>query len=212
MLFIRALKWLLFHMCHRNSASETIKQKLVFVGSEEGKLLALRQSFAEVRFLLEVAVWLILVKFHFIGGQRCILLYVMDFDLKRMELISKNKLLYVVLLILLRGLRLLGYTYWLQITPYIFLIFQNYIRILTKFCCETFSVSPATSPSQTALVSIDCCSVTYHASHWQADTFTAEPPKFITCYALKLPRWLPKRYHLFLSGFWDWIVWLFVIS
>ena len=43
-------------MCNRNSASETIKQKLVFVGSEEGKLLALRQSFAEVRFLLEVAV------------------------------------------------------------------------------------------------------------------------------------------------------------
>nr|XP_016504604.1 PREDICTED: DEAD-box ATP-dependent RNA helicase 57-like [Nicotiana tabacum] len=31
----------------KNSASETIKQKLVFVGSEEGKLLALRQSFAE---------------------------------------------------------------------------------------------------------------------------------------------------------------------
>ncbi|THG18844.1 hypothetical protein TEA_017483 [Camellia sinensis var. sinensis] len=31
----------------KNSASESIKQKLVFVGSEEGKLLALRQSFAE---------------------------------------------------------------------------------------------------------------------------------------------------------------------
>ncbi|XP_059305749.1 DEAD-box ATP-dependent RNA helicase 57 isoform X1 [Lycium ferocissimum] len=31
----------------KNSASETIKQKLVYVGSEEGKLLALRQSFAE---------------------------------------------------------------------------------------------------------------------------------------------------------------------
>ncbi|KZV35086.1 DEAD-box ATP-dependent RNA helicase 57 [Dorcoceras hygrometricum] len=31
----------------KNSASETIKQKLIFVGSEEGKLLALRQSFAE---------------------------------------------------------------------------------------------------------------------------------------------------------------------
>lgn len=31
----------------KNSASELIKQKLVFVGSEEGKLLALRQSFAE---------------------------------------------------------------------------------------------------------------------------------------------------------------------
>ncbi|CAA3002996.1 DEAD-box ATP-dependent RNA helicase 57 [Olea europaea subsp. europaea] len=30
-----------------NSASESIKQKLIFVGSEEGKLLALRQSFAE---------------------------------------------------------------------------------------------------------------------------------------------------------------------
>ncbi|XP_042517839.1 DEAD-box ATP-dependent RNA helicase 57 [Macadamia integrifolia] len=31
----------------KNSASELIKQKLVFAGSEEGKLLALRQSFAE---------------------------------------------------------------------------------------------------------------------------------------------------------------------
>ncbi|KAF8408574.1 hypothetical protein HHK36_004637 [Tetracentron sinense] len=31
----------------KNSASELIKQKLVFTGSEEGKLLALRQSFAE---------------------------------------------------------------------------------------------------------------------------------------------------------------------
>ncbi|KAL0426388.1 UNVERIFIED_CONTAM: DEAD-box ATP-dependent RNA helicase 57 [Sesamum latifolium] len=31
----------------KNSASESIKQKLIFVGSEEGKLLALRQSFAE---------------------------------------------------------------------------------------------------------------------------------------------------------------------
>lgn len=31
----------------KNSASESIKQKLVFVGSEEGKLLALRQTFEE---------------------------------------------------------------------------------------------------------------------------------------------------------------------
>ncbi|KAJ6817053.1 DEAD-box ATP-dependent RNA helicase 57 [Iris pallida] len=31
----------------KNSASELIKQKLVFVGSEKGKLLAIRQSFAE---------------------------------------------------------------------------------------------------------------------------------------------------------------------
>ncbi|BFG36013.1 hypothetical protein CerSpe_222870 [Prunus speciosa] len=31
----------------KNTASKTIKQKLVFAGSEEGKLLALRQSFAE---------------------------------------------------------------------------------------------------------------------------------------------------------------------
>lgn len=31
----------------KNAASESIKQKLIFVGSEEGKLLALRQSFAE---------------------------------------------------------------------------------------------------------------------------------------------------------------------
>lgn len=33
---------------NRNTASENVKQKLVFAGSEEGKLLALRQSFAEV--------------------------------------------------------------------------------------------------------------------------------------------------------------------
>lgn len=39
---------------NRNSASESIKQRLVFVGSEEGKLIALRQSFAEVCFLLVV--------------------------------------------------------------------------------------------------------------------------------------------------------------
>uniref|UniRef100_A0A7N0UF15 RNA helicase n=1 Tax=Kalanchoe fedtschenkoi TaxID=63787 RepID=A0A7N0UF15_KALFE len=32
----------------KNSASETIKQTLLFAGSEEGKLLGLRQSFAEV--------------------------------------------------------------------------------------------------------------------------------------------------------------------
>lgn len=38
---------------HRNSASESIKQKLIFVGSEEGKLLALRQSFAEVCYVPE---------------------------------------------------------------------------------------------------------------------------------------------------------------
>ncbi|KAL1351862.1 hypothetical protein HN51_015731 [Arachis hypogaea] len=31
----------------KNMASETIKQKLIFTGSEEGKLLAIRQSFAE---------------------------------------------------------------------------------------------------------------------------------------------------------------------
>ncbi|XP_010475991.1 PREDICTED: DEAD-box ATP-dependent RNA helicase 57 [Camelina sativa] len=31
----------------KNTASETVKQKLVFAGTEEGKLLALRQSFAE---------------------------------------------------------------------------------------------------------------------------------------------------------------------
>lgn len=37
-----------FEILNRNSASELIKQKLVFAGSEEGKLLALRQSFAEV--------------------------------------------------------------------------------------------------------------------------------------------------------------------
>jgi len=36
----------------RNTASELIKQKLVFAGSEEGKLLALHQSFAEVYHIL----------------------------------------------------------------------------------------------------------------------------------------------------------------
>ncbi|KAK9193052.1 hypothetical protein WN944_003748 [Citrus x changshan-huyou] len=35
----------------RNTASESIKQKLVFAGSEKGKLLALRQSFAEPSFV-----------------------------------------------------------------------------------------------------------------------------------------------------------------
>ncbi|GKV30172.1 hypothetical protein SLEP1_g39016 [Rubroshorea leprosula] len=32
----------------KNTASESIKQKLVFAGSEEGKLLALHQSFLEL--------------------------------------------------------------------------------------------------------------------------------------------------------------------
>lgn len=32
----------------RNSASDSINQKLLFVGSEEGKLLALRQTFEKV--------------------------------------------------------------------------------------------------------------------------------------------------------------------
>lgn len=36
---------------NRNSASESIKQKLVFVGSEEGKLMALRQTFEEVQII-----------------------------------------------------------------------------------------------------------------------------------------------------------------
>lgn len=63
---------------NRNSASESIKQRLVFVGSEEGKLLGLRQSFAEVWFLLEVLCDFITVKFHFIWKDgRCILLYVL---------------------------------------------------------------------------------------------------------------------------------------
>lgn len=35
-------------MC-RNSASRTVKQKLMFVGSEDGKILALQQIFREVR-------------------------------------------------------------------------------------------------------------------------------------------------------------------
>lgn len=40
--------YLVFNFSPRNTASESIDQKLVFAGSEEGKLLALRQSFAEV--------------------------------------------------------------------------------------------------------------------------------------------------------------------
>lgn len=36
----------------RNSAAQTVKQRLVFVGSEEGKILALRQIFNEVIFFL----------------------------------------------------------------------------------------------------------------------------------------------------------------
>jgi hypothetical protein len=45
---------------NRNTASESIKQKLIFAGSEEGKLLALRQSFAEVsKILLNISQCLI---------------------------------------------------------------------------------------------------------------------------------------------------------
>lgn len=36
----------------RNSAAQTVKQRLVFVGTEEGKLLALRQIFKEVALIL----------------------------------------------------------------------------------------------------------------------------------------------------------------
>lgn len=43
------IELLLIGSLNRNSASESIKQKLVFVGSEEGKLLALRQTFEEVQ-------------------------------------------------------------------------------------------------------------------------------------------------------------------
>jgi hypothetical protein len=39
---------------NRNAASESIKQKLIFAGSEEGKLLALRQSFAEVCYAADI--------------------------------------------------------------------------------------------------------------------------------------------------------------
>lgn len=37
---------------YRNTASETVKQKLVYAGTEEGKLIALRQRFAEVSSLV----------------------------------------------------------------------------------------------------------------------------------------------------------------
>lgn len=40
---------LFLNFLNRNTASDSIKQKLIFAGSEEGKLLALRQSFAEVQ-------------------------------------------------------------------------------------------------------------------------------------------------------------------
>lgn len=45
-------KDLTFYNSYRNTASETVKQKLVFAGTEEGKLLSLRQSFAEVSSLI----------------------------------------------------------------------------------------------------------------------------------------------------------------
>ena len=40
----------LFVQLNRNSASSLIKQKLIFAGTERGKLLALRQSFQEVLY------------------------------------------------------------------------------------------------------------------------------------------------------------------
>lgn len=43
---------LTFYNSYRNTASETVKQKLVFCGTEEGKLIALRQRFAEVSSLV----------------------------------------------------------------------------------------------------------------------------------------------------------------
>ena len=45
---LRSLCMLLWY---RNSAAQTVNQKLVFVGSEEGKLLAIRQIFNEVSCL-----------------------------------------------------------------------------------------------------------------------------------------------------------------
>lgn len=42
----------LFVQLNRNSASSLIKQKLIFAGTERGKLLALRQSFQEVLRLI----------------------------------------------------------------------------------------------------------------------------------------------------------------
>ncbi len=51
-LFPVKLTRVLFENMNRNTASESIKQKLIFAGSEEGKLLALRQSFAEVSKIL----------------------------------------------------------------------------------------------------------------------------------------------------------------
>lgn len=57
-LFVPCIDWLSL-ILNRNSASESIKQKLIFVGSEEGKHLALRQSFAEVcDFLLLFCIWI----------------------------------------------------------------------------------------------------------------------------------------------------------
>lgn len=60
----------------RNSASESINQKLVFVGSEEGKLLALRQTFEEVS--PSYAVWsysnFLLLVFFFLNACKIIIL------------------------------------------------------------------------------------------------------------------------------------------
>jgi hypothetical protein len=46
---------------YRNSASSVIKQKLIFAGTEKGKLLALGQSFQEV---CKILLWLCLHDFH----------------------------------------------------------------------------------------------------------------------------------------------------
>lgn len=35
---------------HRNAASHSVKQELLFVGAEDGKLLAMRQLLRQVRF------------------------------------------------------------------------------------------------------------------------------------------------------------------
>ncbi|KAK1562802.1 hypothetical protein Q3G72_017297 [Acer saccharum] len=65
----------------KNTASELIKQKLIFAGSEEGKLLALRQSFAE-NPLFDAVYASSRLKFCFYSSLRELLIWNLKFLLK----------------------------------------------------------------------------------------------------------------------------------
>lgn len=43
---------------HRNSAAETVEQQLLFVGSENGKLLAMRNLIKQVSDVLTLVIWM----------------------------------------------------------------------------------------------------------------------------------------------------------